>query len=89
MSNFKSCFTKVLEINPHPNPEVHSLEIASIYGFQIVVRKDTMSVGDMVFFTPIDSVLPKDLEELVFPPNSKMKLNNSRVRQVRIQKFAS
>lgn len=30
MSTFKVAYIKVLEINPHPNPEVHSLVIATI-----------------------------------------------------------
>lgn len=87
--SFKVAYTKILEINPHPNPDVHSLVIATIYGFQVIVRKDTLNVGDLVLFAPVDSILPADLEALMFPPESKMKLSNSRVRQVRIQKFPS
>jgi RNA ligase (TIGR02306 family) len=87
--SFKVAYTKILEINPHPNPDVHSLVIATIYGFQVIVRKDTLNVGDLVLFAPVDSILPPDLEALMFPPESKMKLSNSRVRQVRIQKFPS
>lgn len=89
MSEFKVPYTKVVDIQPHPNPEVHSLEIVTIYGFQIVQRKNTLSIGQPVLFCPIDAILPKDLEDLIFPPDSKIKLNNSRVRQTRIQKFPS
>lgn len=89
MSNFKSCFTTIKQIKPHPNKEVERLEIALVYDFEVVVKKDSMKVGDVVFFTPVDSVLSPELESLVFPPDSKIKLHNSRVRQIRIKQFPS
>lgn len=88
-TNFKVTYTKVLEINPHPNPDVHSLEIAKIYGFEVVIRKGSMVVGDLVLYAPVDSILPPALEELMFPADGKIKLSNGRVRQIRIQKFPS
>lgn len=88
-TTFKVSYTKVKEIHPHPNPEVHSLEIATVYGFQVVSRKGTLKVGDLVLFCPVDSILPEDLESIVFPPDSKIKLSDSRVRQARIQRFPS
>jgi len=89
MSEFKAAYTKVVAINPHPNPEVHSLAVATIYGFQVIIRKDSLNVGDLVLFAPVDSIIPTVLEIMLFPPDSKIKLNNSRVRQIRIQKFPS
>jgi len=90
MSEFKCCFTKIRELHPHPNPEVHSLEIASLYDFQVVVSKTKgHNVGDFLLYIPVDSVLPADLESFIFPEGSKIKLNNSRVKQIRIQKFPS
>ena len=47
--------------------ETTSLEIATVFGFEIVVRKESMKVGDTVFYIPIDSVLPEDLE--MYGPN--------------------
>lgn len=89
MSTYKVPYTRIKKIEPHPNPEVHSLEIASIYDFQVVIRKGSLNVGDLVLYAPVDSILPKDLEDLMFPPDGKIKLSGSRVRQIRIQKFAS
>jgi RNA ligase (TIGR02306 family) len=89
MSEFKTCFTKIIEVNPHPNPEVLRLEIATVYGFQVVIPKGRYNVGDFAFFIPVDAVLPSDLEEIIFPVGSKIKLHNSRVKQIRIQKFPS
>lgn len=88
-STFKVPYTKILEINPHPNPDVHSLQIAKIYGFEVVIRKDSLQVGDLVLYAPVDSILSTDLEAKMFPAGSKIKLDKSRVRQIRIQKFPS
>jgi RNA ligase (TIGR02306 family) len=40
-------------------------------------------------YVPIDSILPKNLEDFLFPEDAKIKLNKSRVRQIRIRKIAS
>jgi RNA ligase (TIGR02306 family) len=87
--SFKTCFTKILAVNPHPDTETTGLDIATVYGFNIVVKRGSMKVGDIVYYIPIDSVLPQDLEELIFPPTGKVKLSNSRVRQIRLRKFPS
>lgn len=87
--SFKTCFTKILTVNPHPDTETTGLDIATVYGFNIVVKRGSMKVGDIVYYIPIDSVLPQDLEELIFPPTGKVKLSNSRVKQIRLRKFPS
>lgn len=84
---FKAPYTKVLNIEPHPN--AHSLDIATVYDFKVVVRKGQYSIGDEIIFVPVDSILPSWLEEKLFGPDSKIKLNKSRVRQIRIRGFAS
>lgn len=89
MSTFQVAFTKIKELNPHPNPEVHSLEIATVYGFNVVVRKGSYNVGDFALYIPIDSVLPQKLTDLILGPNPKIKLHQNRVKQIRIQKFPS
>lgn len=89
MSEFKVCFTTVRDVQPHPNPEVLRLEICTIYGFQVVTKKDQYKIGDVVCYCPIDSVLPEDLEAILFPPDAKIKLSNRRIRQIKIQKFYS
>lgn len=89
MSEFKVCFTKIKEIHPHPNTEVHSLEIATVYGFQVVVRKGTYNVGDFALYIPVDAVLPQDFETIILGPNPKVKFNKHRVKQIRLQKFPS
>lgn len=89
MSEFKTCFTPILSINPHPNPKVERLEVATVYGFQVIIGKGKHLPGDFLLYVPVDSILPADLEALVFPEGSKIKLHNSRVKQIRIQQFPS
>jgi RNA ligase (TIGR02306 family) len=86
-STFKVPLTKITEILPHAN--AHSLEFARVYGFDVIVKKDSYKVGDEVVFIPVDSVLPTELEYHLFPANSKIKLSKSRVKQIRIRKLAS
>jgi intein/homing endonuclease len=86
---FKVEIVKIDDILPHPDPETHSLELAQIKGWQCVVAKGRYSKGDKVVYIPIDSILPKDVEEKLFPPDSKIKLNKSRVRTIKIRKAVS
>lgn len=86
-SIYKVPLTSILEITPHNNAE--RLEIATVYGFQVVVGKGRYKAGDAVVYVPIDSLLPQWLEDKLFPADSKIKLNNHRVRQIRIRGLAS
>lgn len=86
-STYKVPYTTILEINPHGNAE--RLEVATIYGFQVIVQKGKYKVGDQIVYIPIDSLLPQWLEDQVFPEGSKIKLHHHRVRQIRIRGLAS
>lgn len=96
-SLFKVPLTSIVAIGPHANAD--RLEIATVYGFQVVVKKGQYKVGDAVVYIPIDSVLPEWLEEKLFPmvkdpvTGVPMKppfaLHGGRVRQIRIRKLAS
>lgn len=87
MSTYKVPVTTIRSINAHYNAE--RLEIARCYDFEIVVGKNQFISGERVVFIPIDSVLPKILEDKIFPPDSKIKLNKSRVKQIKIRGFPS
>jgi RNA ligase (TIGR02306 family) len=93
MSLHKVPYTKVLEVNPHPNAD--RLELLTIYGFQVVATKGRYQVGQPVVFVPVDSVLPQWLEDQLFPPEEHLKIGrikrsgDRRVRQIRIRKFPS
>lgn len=85
--NHKVPYTAILNISPHNNAE--RLEIATVYGFQIVVQKGVYSPGDKIILIPIDSIIPQWLENQLFPPDSKIKLHRHRIRQIKIRGFAS
>lgn len=90
MSEFKCCYTTIRDIQKHPNPEVLRLSIATVFGFQIVIPKDRYQIGDVILYIPIDAVFKDELfETLILGPNPKIKFSNSRVRQIKIQKFYS
>lgn len=82
-STFKVPYTTIREIFEHPNAT--ALEYAKVYDFNVIVRKNEYKVGDEVIYVPIDSILPFDLEVKIFGPDSKIKLNKSRVKQIKIR----
>lgn len=86
-SAYKVPYTSILDIQPHNNAE--RLEVATVYGFQVIVSKGRYKVGDKTVYIPIDSILPEKLETKLFPADSKIKLNNHRVRQIKIRGLAS
>lgn len=83
MSEYRVPFTTIKEIVPHGNAD--SLEVAKVYDFEVIVRKESYKVGDEVIYIPIDSLLPQNLENHLFPPDSKIKLNKHRVKQIKIR----
>lgn len=89
MSDFKCCFTRVKDVQVHPDPATTSLDIITVYGFQIVARKGQYQIGDFVFFIPVDAILNQDLETLILGPDPKIKFDRHRVKQVKIRKFPS
>lgn len=85
--NFRVPYTKIVRLETHPNAE--KLELAFCYGFQLVVQKGRYKTGDSVVFSPIDSILPQNIEEIVFGKDAKIKLHKSRVRQIKIRNQVS
>ncbi len=95
-STYKVPLTAILEITPHGNAE--RLEVATVYGFQVIVKKGQYKAGDAVVYIPIDSILPQWLEDKLFPMTKdengnlqppKIVLHHHRVRQIRIRGLAS
>ena len=87
MSTYKVPLTKILEIKPHNNAD--RLEICVVYGFEVISAKGTYQVGDVALYVPVDSILPQDVEDVLFPPDSKIKLDKHRIRQIKIRGMAS
>lgn len=87
MSTFSVPLTTIREILPHGNAD--KLELAKVYDWTVVVRKGEYVEGDKILYVPVDSLLPWDLEQRIFPPESKIKLNKSRIRSIRIRGIVS
>lgn len=83
MSTFIVPITRIREILPHDNAE--KLEIAKVYDWNVVVGKGQYKAGDYVMYVPVDSILPQELEDKVFGPDSKIKLHKHRVRSIKIR----
>lgn len=86
-STYKVPLTRIVSIDSHPNAD--RLELATVYGFQVVIPSGSYAVGDLVVYFPVDSILPGNVEALLFGADAKIKLEKSRIRQIRIRKFPS
>jgi RNA ligase (TIGR02306 family) len=47
----------IAELKPHPNAD--RLELATVLGWQTIVRKGEFTAGEKIVFVPIDTILPK------------------------------
>ncbi len=96
-SLFKVPLTTILKVGNHPNAD--RLDVCTVYGFEVVTQKGKYQVGDLAIYVPIDSILDSRLEAQLFPhvknettgemEPPKVKLNKSRVRQIRLRKHVS
>ena len=83
MSTLKVSIEEVLEVNPHENAD--RLDLISILGWNVISQKGIWNKGDLALYIPIDSILPKEIEDKIFGPDSKIKLNGSRVRTIKLR----
>jgi RNA ligase (TIGR02306 family) len=87
MSTFKVFLTKIKEVLPHPNAK--RLEIAKVYDWEVIIGKDQYKVGDIVLYVPVGSVLSEQLETILFPPDSKVRLTKRRIRAIKLRGVVS
>jgi len=57
-----------------------SIEVASILGWKVVVKKSEFKVGDLVVYCEIDSVLPEGRPEFEFLRNKKFRIKTIKLR---------
>jgi tRNA-binding EMAP/Myf-like protein len=86
-STYKVPLTTITDIIPHSGAD--KLEIAQVYGFQVIVKKDQYKKGDKIIYVPVDSIITPQLEYHLFPEGSKIKLDKGRIKQIRIRGLAS
>ena len=87
MSQLKVEVVEIQSVEPHNNAD--RLEVVKIRGWHCVSGKGNFKAGDKAVYFPIDSVLPKDVELILFPEDSKIKLSNSRIRTIKIRGLIS
>lgn len=83
MAELKVEVFKIDDVKEHPNAD--RLELAYIGGWQIVIGLGSFKKGDRAVYIPVDSILPHDVENVLFPPGSKITLKKSRVRSIKIR----
>ena len=87
MSSFRVEIVTLRDILPHGNAD--RLEVARVWDWSVVVQKGVHKPGDAAIYIPIDSLLPQKLEDHLFPPESKIKLEHHRVRSIKIRQALS
>ncbi len=86
MSKLKVEVCKISNIKDHPNAD--KLELAYIggkNGWQSCVRLGEFKVGEKVVYIPVDSLIPIDVEKILFGEDSKITLKRSRVRSIKLR----
>lgn len=74
---------KVEKVDPHYNAD--RLDVIVVVGHQVVTQKGNYVPGDEVIYIPVQTVLSQELEEKLFPADSKVKLNKSRIRTIKLR----
>lgn len=74
---------KIWKIEPHPNAD--RLDLATVKGWQCCIGKGQFKAGDKVVYFPIDSILPPEVEGVLFSADSKVKLSKSRVKTIKLR----
>ena len=86
MADLKVKVELIHEIKVHPNAD--RMELAIIGGeggWQCCIQKDKHNAGDRVVYFPVDSILPDELVDKIFGPDSKVKLSGNRVKTIKLR----
>lgn len=76
----------VSQINPHPNAD--AIELATVRGWQVVVKKGEFQPGDTVIYLEIDSWVPTEIAPFLSkgqPPREYRGVKGERLRTVRLR----
>jgi RNA ligase (TIGR02306 family) len=74
---------KINAINPIPNADV--IEVATIDGWNVVIKKGEFAVGDYCMFFEIDSFLPAEDSRFAFLAKSGVKTDEAGVERIRLR----
>lgn len=77
---------EIKEINPIPNAD--NIEVATVMGWKVVVKKGEFKPGDLCVFIEIDSLVPKrEWSKFLFDPSKENEYH--RLRTVKLRKQIS
>lgn len=68
---------KIIDIQPIPNAD--KIEVATVLGWKVVIKKDEFKVGDKCIYVEIDSVLP-EIEDFEFLRTKKFRIKSQKIR---------
>ena len=77
---------RIDEINPIPNAD--AIEVATVGGWRVVVKKGEFAVGDLAVYCEIDSWIPHDLAPFLSKGNEPKEYNGvkgERLRTIRLR----
>lgn len=83
MSTLKVEVVNIDHVEKHPNAD--RLDLVTIKGWQCVSARGRFKPGDGGVYFPIDSILPEKIEVILFPPDSKVKLEKHRIRTIKLR----
>jgi len=63
MSDWQPVVTRILKVERHPDADL--LDIATVWDYPIVCKRNEYAVGDLVSYLPIDTIVP-DVENFYF-----------------------
>jgi len=84
MSDFKCQILKI-EVLPHPDPEVVSLEVGRIADYNVVVRKGMYVTGQRVTYIPEQAILPQSMLDEMNLGGKLAGSNKNRVKPVKLR----
>lgn len=83
MADLKVEIFNISEIKEHPNAD--RMELAYIGAWQTCVPIGKFKAGDRAIYLPVDCIVPADVENILFPPGSLVKLKRSRIRSIKLR----
>lgn len=70
---------KIVDIQPIPNAD--KIEVATVLGWKVVIKKDEFKVGDKIIYIEIDSRVPKDEPYFSFLADRNYKVKSIKLRK--------
>lgn len=70
---------KIIDIQPIPNAD--KIEVATVLGWKVVIKKDEFKVGDKIIYIEIDSRVPKDEPYFSFLADRNYKVKSIKLRK--------